>query len=78
MALFRATSRATEFSGTLEESRGGGWVKVPCLAADPGEYPFALGIVPEKPLRGHAAYRATFSWKAGGREVRRTIRFRTE
>ncbi len=78
MALFREGTEVAGFAGTLEEFRGTAAVALPVLVADPGDFPSARGLVPARPLRAGTLHRATFTWRSGGKECRRTVRFTTE
>ena len=68
----------TGFSGRLEEVSGKRYVDVPVLLAEQGDYDWAFGIVPEKPLGRSKSYRATFTYTQDDATVIRTVRFETE
>jgi hypothetical protein len=51
---------------------------VPILIADRGPFPWVYGLVPEGGLKGDTWHRVTWIYTLDGKEVRHTVRFKTE
>ena len=78
MAVFRDVyAHPQNITGSLELVKGSKRRKVPVLMASPDRYSGVMGIIPEKPLKSKTTYRATISWKLGGKSFTRSSQFTT-